>query len=90
MAERLRLALAGAERESSVSVGLASYPADAADKEGLLRAVEEALDEAKRLGKDRVATARRRRAERAAPVHAAARNGFRLRAAGLALQSQAS
>ena len=60
VAERLRLALAGAERESSVSVGLASYPADALDKEDLLRAVEEALDEAKRLGKDRVATPRAR------------------------------
>ena len=56
VAERLRLALAGEERELSVSVGLASCPADAVDKEGLLRAVEEALDEAKRLGKDRVAS----------------------------------
>ncbi len=56
VAERLRLALASAERELSVSVGLASYPADATDKGGLLRAVGEALDEAKRTGKDRVAT----------------------------------
>jgi len=61
VAERLRLALADAERELSVSVGLASYPADAVDKGSLLRAVEGALDEAKRLGKDRVATLPRAR-----------------------------
>jgi len=61
VAERLRLAVAGSQDMMSVSVGLASYPADAGDKEGLLRAVGAALDEAKRLGKDRVATPPRAR-----------------------------
>ena len=55
VAERLRLALGGVEQRLSVSVGVAGYPDDAHDKEGLLRSAAAALDDAKRLGKDRVA-----------------------------------
>ncbi len=57
IAERLRAMVGSSEAGISVSTGVASYPEDAADMEGLLRAATAALAEAKRLGKDRVATA---------------------------------
>jgi diguanylate cyclase (GGDEF)-like protein len=57
IAERLRAALGGPRRTATLSIGLASRPRDACDKEGLLRAAEAALDQAKRLGKDRVVAA---------------------------------
>jgi diguanylate cyclase (GGDEF)-like protein/putative nucleotidyltransferase with HDIG domain len=56
IAERLRATLGGFDADIRVSVGAAAYPGDATDKEGLLRAATAALAEAKRLGKDRVAT----------------------------------
>lgn len=59
IAERLRAVLGGPDLETRVSVGVASFPENASDKEGLLRAAEAALAEAKRLGKDRVVTAPR-------------------------------
>jgi len=55
VAERLRQAVAATEFEPPlrVSIGLASWPADAADREELLRRADEALYAAKRGGKDR-------------------------------------
>lgn len=57
IAERLRAALGGPRRETTLSVGLASCPEDGCEKEGLLRAAEVALEEAKRRGKDCVVAA---------------------------------
>jgi diguanylate cyclase (GGDEF)-like protein len=55
VAERLRKAVAAAEfvPPLRISIGLASWPADAGDREELLRRADEALYEAKRSGKDR-------------------------------------
>jgi len=55
VAERLREAVAAIPFEPAlrVSIGLASWPTDAADREALLRRADEALYAAKRGGKDR-------------------------------------
>ena len=55
VAERLRQAVAATEFETPlrISIGLASWPADAQDREELLRRADEALYAAKRGGKDR-------------------------------------
>jgi diguanylate cyclase (GGDEF)-like protein len=55
VAERLRHAVAATEFETPlrISIGLASWPADAQDREELLRRADEALYAAKRGGKDR-------------------------------------
>jgi diguanylate cyclase (GGDEF)-like protein len=55
VAERLRHAVAATEFDPPlrISIGLASWPADAADREELLRRADEALYAAKRGGKDR-------------------------------------
>ena len=58
--ERIRraaLATVGEGLETSVSVGVAGYPAHAADAESLFRKADEALLEAKRRGKNAVVTA---------------------------------
>ncbi len=49
-----RLALRRNELETSISIGLAVFPEDAKDKEGLLRNADSALYKAKRLGRNRV------------------------------------
>ncbi len=51
----------------SVSVGVASFPEDASDREGLVHAADEALLEAKRRGRNQVCTAVEC-AERATPA----------------------
>jgi diguanylate cyclase (GGDEF)-like protein len=55
VAERLREAVAATTFDPPlrISIGLASFPADAADREDLLRRADEALYAAKRGGKDR-------------------------------------
>lgn len=47
-------ALAGPDRPLTVSIGVASYPQDGADRDELLRAADVALYAAKALGKNRV------------------------------------
>ena len=63
MAEKIREAISlhrfpdaeGVRRiHSTISIGLASYPVHAHDKESLLRAADDALYHAKTGGKDRV------------------------------------
>ena len=62
VAERIRLEIAaaqmvpGKQAHLTVSIGLASYPADAAHKEELLDKAEWAMRLAKRRGRDRVVT----------------------------------
>jgi diguanylate cyclase (GGDEF)-like protein len=46
----------GHEASISVSIGVASFPEDASDAESLIRAADAALYQAKRLGKNRVAS----------------------------------
>ena len=55
VAERLREAVAGTDffPPLRISIGLASWPADASDREELVRRADEALYQAKRTGKDR-------------------------------------
>ena len=57
VAERLRIAVAAVTFDPPlrVSIGLASWPLDASDREELLRRADEALYTAKRSGKDRTA-----------------------------------
>ena len=59
VAERLRAAIAAAplDPEVTVSVGVASYPEDAASGDDLVRAADEALYAAKRAGRNRVTAA---------------------------------
>jgi two-component system cell cycle response regulator len=59
VAERLRLAVAGAPFSPGlrVSVGLASWPADAPDRDALLASADAALYAAKRAGKDQTVLA---------------------------------
>jgi diguanylate cyclase (GGDEF)-like protein/putative nucleotidyltransferase with HDIG domain len=59
VAERLRAAVAATEFEPPlrVSVGLASWPHDATEGEGLLQQADAALYAAKRTGKDRITLA---------------------------------
>ena len=58
IAERLRVAVAGLDvlpdRNVTVSAGLAAWPADAPDGDGLRRAADDALYRAKGAGKNRV------------------------------------
>jgi diguanylate cyclase (GGDEF)-like protein len=55
VAERLRQAVAATTFDPPlrISIGLASWPTDAVDREELLRRADEALYAAKRAGKDR-------------------------------------
>lgn len=55
--EQRRLKLNGTENTISVSVGVASYPANASEITELLQKVDEAVYDAKRLGKNRVSQA---------------------------------
>jgi diguanylate cyclase (GGDEF)-like protein len=59
VAERLRAAVAGAPFSPAlrVSIGLASWPQDAPDRDALLRRADAALYAAKRAGKDQTALA---------------------------------
>jgi diguanylate cyclase (GGDEF)-like protein/excisionase family DNA binding protein len=63
VAERVRDAVRGArgsdpgEAGVRCSIGVAAYPADASDSEGLLLAADRALYAAKRAGRDRIGTA---------------------------------
>ncbi len=63
VAERARIAIGriadaqGRPSEVRCSVGVATFPDDAADRSGLLMAADRALYAAKRAGRDRVATA---------------------------------
>jgi len=59
-AERLRTAIAAAAMDPSVtvSIGLASFPADGRDGDTLVRAADEALYASKRSGRNRVTAAR--------------------------------
>ena len=62
VAERLREAISEIETVTSVSgsAGVATFPAHAADAEGLIKAADEALYESKRAGRNRVTRSRRR------------------------------
>ena len=64
-AERLRQSVAGAgvhpggpRKQVTVSIGAALFPTDASDSESLLKAADEALYEAKHLGRNRVVAKR--------------------------------
>jgi diguanylate cyclase (GGDEF)-like protein len=59
IAERLRTAVEGIDFRVPlrVSVGLASWPGQAADRDGLLRTADAALYDAKRAGKNRTTAA---------------------------------
>ena len=61
VAERVRAAVRGAVDAApvTISIGLATLPANAVDAERLLAAADSALYEAKRTGRDRIATSRR-------------------------------
>ena len=73
VAERIRLEIAaaqmvpGKQAHLTVSIGLASYPADAARKEELLDKAEWAMRLAKRRGRDRVVTFAADQTRRPAP-----------------------
>jgi diguanylate cyclase (GGDEF)-like protein len=57
LAERIRAAIAGNGCDVTASIGVATYPGDAADGEALIAAADKALYHSKHAGRDRVSLA---------------------------------